>query len=170
MYLINCLGIHLYTFSTFGHQTVLPAYIGVCGVAPWPVTLSTWVTTEVFCISQLRNYIYWESMLMGILNGSTNKLKSVVTHISSAAKFNIPIIPDISSIPRLKTTACIKPFHIVLKRDTIFSIQNFISKETSGFVYFDPPLFLLLKQCFLCTYRLKVTERMPTYSIRIVWG
>lgn len=115
MYLINCFGIHLYTFSTSGHQTVLPAYIGVCGVAPWPVTLSTWVTTVVFCISQLRNYIYRESMLMGILNGikrerSTNKLKPVVNHISSAAKFNIPIIPDISSISRLKTTACIKPF------------------------------------------------------------
>jgi len=113
-------------------------------------------------------------MWMGILNRikrerSTNKLKPVVTHISSAAKFNTPIIPDMSSIPRLKTTACIKPFHIVLKRDKIFSIQNFISKETSGFVYFDPPLFLLLKKCFLCTYRLKVMEHMPTSSIRIVW-
>lgn len=148
MYLINCFGIHLYTFSTSGHQTVLPAYIGVCGVAPWPVTLSTWVTTVVFCISQLRNYIYRESMLMGILNGikrerSTNKLKPVVNHISSAAKFNIPIIPDISSISRLKTTACIKPF-------TLFWKETKSSPFKISFQRKLLDLCILTLYCFCC--------------------
>lgn len=36
---------------------------------------------------------------------------------TSVAKFNIPIIPNISSTARLKPTACIKHFHTVLKRD-----------------------------------------------------
>lgn len=62
---------------------------------------------------------------------------------TSVAKFNIPSIPNISSTARLKPTACIKTFHTVLKRDKIFFIQNFISKETPGIMYLDPPLCLL---------------------------
>ncbi len=62
---------------------------------------------------------------------------------TSVAKFNIPIIPNISSTARLKPTLCIKHFHTFFKRDKIFSTQNLIWKESPGIMYFDPPLFLL---------------------------
>lgn len=72
---------------------------------------------------------------MGILSGGKKRAVNKDTQ-TSVAKFNIPIIPDMYSFATLKPTACIKHFHTVLKRDKIFSIQNIISKETSGFAYF----------------------------------